>query len=434
MKDLFKVENSSLPENWESKTIDQLFDFFGGFSASRSQLTNIGSLYLHYGDIHNLSKTYINVDEDDNWLPRLDKDPSTLKEQVFLQNGDIVFADASEDYEGIGKSVVIENPSNENFVSGLHTIIARDKSTQLDIKYKRYCFSTYHVREQFRALATGTSVYGISKSNIGKIVILIPSIEEQQKIAGILSILDEQIEQTNQLIEKTKELKKGLMQKLLTKGIGHTDFKTSEIGEIPANWEVKSLDSLCSLKGRIGWRGYTKQDLRDSGPLVIGATQISSLNRLEFSNPVYISREKYEESPEIKVFKGDIILVKTGNTIGKVAYVDRDIGEATINPNTALIKEIKCDNRFLFYLISSEIVQSQIKNSITVGAQPSINQKTLKSILAPLPSKLEQEKISAILFSIDEKLVAYEKLMDSKLTLKKGLMQKLLTGKIRVKE
>lgn len=207
-------------------------------------------------------------------------------------------------------------------------------------------------------------------------------------------------------------------------------YKKSELGEIPSEWEIKSLDDICDFKGRIGWRGYTKDDLREFGPLVIGATQISNSNRLDFSNPTYLSKEKYEESPEIKVYLNDIILVKTGNTIGKVAIVDRKIGDATINPNTVLLKNIKCFNKYLYYIIASEIIQKPLKKSITVGAQPSVNQETLKKIEIPIPTEKEQEKISLILSTLDEEIDNVYGLLEKNRELKKGLMQKLLTNGI----
>lgn len=273
----------------------------------------------------------------------------------------------------------------------------------------------------------------ISGQKIYAINIALPNLEEQEKIADILSTVDSQIDDTDKLIEKTKELKKGLMQRLLTKGIGHKEFKKTEVGEIPVEWEVKTIGEICELKGRIGWRGYTKEDLRDEGPLVVGATQISSNNKLDFSNPTYISIEKYDESPDIMVDLNDIILVKTGNTIGKVAIVDKNIGKATINPNTVLLKEVQCENKYLYYLIESQIVQKPLLMSITVGAQPSINQDRIKKIYVSIPKNNEQKKIVGILSSVDTQIEEYENKKIKLEELKKGLMQQLLTGRIRVK-
>lgn len=122
-------------------------------------------------------------------------------------------------------------------------------------------------------------------------VLAVPTIKEQEKIASILSTVDEQIDNVDALIEKNKELKKGLMQTLLTKGIGHTKFKKTEIGEIPEEWEVSNLTNIVDIKGRVGWKGYTKKDLVEFGPLAIGAMHINSNNKLDLSEPVYLSKK-----------------------------------------------------------------------------------------------------------------------------------------------
>ena len=234
-----KTEVGIIPEDWEVKSTEELFEFSGGMSISRQQLDENGVNYLHYGDIHKRKESILDLDKDKKWMPKLNQKFDLIKDDVKLNTGDVVFADASEDYEGIGKSIVVLNTNNDEVVSGLHTIVAKGSNEVLDTYYKRYCFSTENVRKQFRRLATGTSVYGISRENIKKIKILVPPLKEQEKIAEILSTVDSQIDDTEKLIEKSKELKKGLMQKLLTKGIGHSEFKNTEVDEIPVELEVK---------------------------------------------------------------------------------------------------------------------------------------------------------------------------------------------------
>ena len=209
------TELGEIPSEWEIKSIGEIFDFSGGLSISRAKLTDKGVNYLHYGDIHMRNENYINTDKDEVWLPKIEDNFEEIKENVKLNSGDVVFADASEDYEGIGKSVAIFNDFEKPFVAGLHTIVAKDINNQLENNYKRYCFSTNEVRKQFRYLATGTSVYGISRENIKKIKINIPTIKEQEKIASILSTVDEQIDNVDALIKKNKELKKGTEQGIL---------------------------------------------------------------------------------------------------------------------------------------------------------------------------------------------------------------------------
>lgn len=180
--------------------------------------------------------------------------------------------------------------------------------------------------------------------------------------------------------------------------------KDTPIGSIPQYWEVSPLGSLADIKGRIGWRGYTVEDLRASGPLVIGATQISSDNRLDLSKPVYLSQEKYAESPEITIDRDDILIVKVGNTIGKVAIVPEDIGEACINPNTVLVKRAKVEARFLYYHLTSAYAQHYLRANSLASAQPAINHATIKELLVPVPPITEQRAIAQALGALDDKI------------------------------
>lgn len=263
-----------------------------------------------------------------------------------------------------------------------------------------------------------------------EIKVAMPPIEEQEKISSILSTVDEQIDNVDALIEKNKELKKGLMQTLLTKGIGHTKFKKTEIGEIPEEWEVSNLTNIVDIKGRVGWKGYTKKDLVEFGPLAIGAMHINSNNKLDLSEPVYLSKEKYEESPEIMVSKGDIILAQRGS-LGKVVLIEKEIGEATINPSMVLIKNIKINSRYLYYFLCSEYIQKVIFKETSQTSIPMISQEQIGKFKIIIPTIKEQEKIASILSEVDKKIEEYENKKQKLEKLKKGLMQQLLTGKIR---
>lgn len=205
-------------------------------------------------------------------------------------------------------------------------------------------------------------------------------------------------------------------------------YKLTEFGKVPESWNILHLGELVDFRGRIGWKGYTKADLRNEGPLVIGGTQISKNNKIDLTNPTYLSEEKYAESPEIILKDDDIILVKTGNTIGKLAMV-RNLGKATINPNTVILRAKTKDifMKFLYHLMTTSDFQKQLWSFVTVGAQPSVNQAQMKSMKLISPSAEEQQKIAEILSTVDEKIEIIEEQINQTTDLKKGLMQRLLT-------
>ena len=201
---------------WEVKTLGDLFTFSGGYSASRDQLSVEGHCYLHYGDIHGSSKTSIDTEVDYPDIPKLVIPLKQISAKSLLKDGDVVFVDASEDDEGTSKHVVVVNKNNLPFISGLHTIVAKSKTDELAHEYRHYCFQTPAIRQQFLFYAVGTKVSGISKTNIPKLTLPVPSIPEQTAIAAVLSDMDTELTALEQQRDKTRALKQGMMQELLT--------------------------------------------------------------------------------------------------------------------------------------------------------------------------------------------------------------------------
>jgi type I restriction enzyme S subunit len=198
------------------KTLGGLFSFGGGYSASRDQLSSEGYCYLHYGDIHKSSKIFIDVCSGYQDIPKLSIPLNRVSSVSLLEDGDVVFVDASEDDEGTSRHVVIVNNSKIPFISGLHTIVAKSKTKELDHQYRRYCFQTAAIRRQFYFYAVGTKVSGISKSNIRKLTLPVPSIPEQAAIADVLMDMDAELAALEQRRDKALALKQGMMQELLT--------------------------------------------------------------------------------------------------------------------------------------------------------------------------------------------------------------------------
>lgn len=201
---------------WEVKNFGELFNFSGGYSASRDQLSSEGHCYLHYGDIHGATKTTVDVRADYQNIPKLDIPIKRVASKSLLEDGDVVFVDASEDDEGTSRHVVVVNKDEKPFISGLHTIVAKSKTDELAHEYRRYCFQTAAIRQQFLFYAVGTKVSGISKTNIAKLKMPVPKVPEQTTIAEVLTEMDAELAALEQRLEKTRALKQAMMQELLT--------------------------------------------------------------------------------------------------------------------------------------------------------------------------------------------------------------------------
>lgn len=201
---------------WATKSLGDLFSFSGGVTASRGQLSTEGHCYLHYGDIHTSDRTHIDVCAEFDDIPKFDVPLQKVPPSALLRDGDVVFVDASEDDEGTSRHFVVANPGGKPFIAGLHTIVAKSKTGELDHLYRRYCFQTTAVKAQFRFHAVGTKVSGVSKANIVKIRIRVPTLEEQAAIAAILVDMDAEITALESRLAKTRQLKEGMMHYLLT--------------------------------------------------------------------------------------------------------------------------------------------------------------------------------------------------------------------------
>jgi type I restriction enzyme S subunit len=201
---------------WEVKTFGELFKFSGGYSASRDQLSSDGHCYLHYGDIHGSTKSFVDVRADFQDIPKLNIPLKRVASKSLLEDGDVVFVDASEDDEGTSRHVVVVNKDKKPFISGLHTIVAKSKTDELVHEYRRYCFQTAAIRQQFLFYAVGTKVSGISKTNIAKLKLRIPPLPEQTAVAVVLSDMDAELAALVARRDKTRALKQAMMQELLT--------------------------------------------------------------------------------------------------------------------------------------------------------------------------------------------------------------------------
>lgn len=198
---------------WEVKRFDELFNFLNTANNARSDLSQYGEVeYIHYGDIHTRWDSFLNCQIEE--LPRIAQEK--VQNIPFLNEGDLIMADASEDFAGVGKSVEIHNIGSRKIVAGLHTFLLRGDRNTLADGFKGYLQHIPSIKSALIKIATGISVYGISKTNIRSIVARIPSVPEQQAIAAVLSDMDTEITALEADRDKAITVKQGMMQDLLT--------------------------------------------------------------------------------------------------------------------------------------------------------------------------------------------------------------------------
>ncbi|MBC5640019.1 MULTISPECIES: restriction endonuclease subunit S [Clostridia] len=308
---------------------------------------------------------------------------------------------------------------------GLGAIRATSSS---NYKYLYYAIQKYN--NQLKKASQGSTFEAINSNDLKGLKLPIPHIDEQEKIALILSTVDEQIDNVDALIEKNKELKKGLMQTLFTKGIGHTKFKNTEIGEIPEEWDVKKIGDICEVKGgkRLP-KGYQLEDEDNAFPYIRVADMY--MGGIRQDDIKYVPKDIVDKIKNYKISKDDLFISVAG-TLGIVGQVPYELDGANLTENADKLCNIQINKLYLMKVLQSNIVQSIIEAEQTKSAQPKLALTRIKEFLIPVPSDIEQVKIASILMEVDEKIGQYKNKKQKLEELKKGLMQQLLTGMIRV--
>ena len=247
---------------WEKCKVSDLLDFYSTNSLCWEQLeydTNT-DLNLHYGLIHVGLPTMVDLSKDK--LPNI-KEGNMLKNFELCKEGDIAFADASEDTNEVAKAIEFYNLDEKDVVCGLHTIHGRDNADRTVVGFKGYAFSSDAFHHQIRRIAQGTKIFSISTKNFSECYIGIPSKEEQTKIATLLRLIDERIATQNKIIDKLQSLIKGISNKLLYADnripvcLGEILNERSERTRVNNQHEILSS----TVKGIFSQREYFSKDI-----------------------------------------------------------------------------------------------------------------------------------------------------------------------------
>ena len=303
-------------------------------------------------------------------------------------------------------------------------------------------------KEILNSMGQGSTFKELPTTTLKDFKIAIPkSQKEQTQIANYLDFKTKQIEtlisNKEKLIELLKEERTAIINQAVTKGINpDVPMKDSGIewlGEIPRHWTQSRIKYTCEIIGRIGFRGYTTADLVEKGEGAISLSPSNIKNQtLDIGECTYLSWDKYNESPEIKIYSGDIIIVKTGSTIGKVALVPENQPEMTLNPQLVVMKNIRINSRFLYYSMVSDYFQAYFEIYSAGGSTPAISQEKINNFQIAFPSIEEQIEIANHIDSRKLKLQVLEKQYLSEIELlkeyKTALISEVVTGKVDVRD
>ena len=420
--------SNTVPEGWRISTIDEFAKTSAGGTPSTQnhKYWEEGKIpWMSSGEVHKK-----HVSQVDQYITQLGFDNSSAK--LFPPKTLLIALAGQGKTRGTVAISEIELTTNQSIAG----VMIKDSSVSPD-----YVFQNLDSRyEELRCVSGGSGRAGLNLSIIGEQEVLLPPLPEQQKIAAILSSVDDVIEKTQAQIDKLKDLKTGMMQELLTKGVCdgngkcHTEFKDSPVGRIPVGWEVKSVGEIAYVTKLAGFE-YTNYFDYSVGGEIIAVRALNLTNgKLDLRNIQTIPQSVSDSLPRSKLYQGDILITYVGVNIGELGIVDKD-DRYHLAPN---VGKISFDSNvvypnFMFQQMLSRPVQNAIKNLTSVTSQPSLNMGNIRSIPVVTMPMDEQKKITKILSSIDTKHDQVNEKLTSLNDLKKALMQDLLTGSVRVK-
>ena len=393
-----------IPEDWKAIELAKLLTFKNGINASKEQY-GTGYKFINVLDIiNNLVINYNNI----IGLVNITEKELKLYEVKY---GDILFQRSSETREEVGQSNIYLDKNKIAVFGGF--VIKGTPKQEYNPLYMNYLLKIRIVRNQIISRSGGSTRYNIGQNSLNQVIIPFPPLKEQQKIAQILTTWDSAISKQEELIEAKERLKKGLMQKLLS-------------GE----WEEVKLGDIAKLTS--SKRVYLSDYVTKGIPFYRGK-EISKLKKNKYiKDLLYISEEKYLEiKDKYGIPKINDILITAVGTLGNILRINNNHKFYFKDGNLIWLKEIKCNSLFLSYLLEYE--SNNILSSAIGSSQKALTIVALNKIKISIPPLQEQQKIAKVLTTADKEIELLKEELDTLKEQKKGLMQRLLSGVVRVK-
>lgn len=315
-------------------------------------------------------------------------------------------------------------------------------SSKIHWKYGMYYLSVQKEQQQY--YQNGNVLKILNSENQKKVQIVVPTLLEQERISDALdeitSNINNIIEKTNQSIKAFKYYKQALITETvingLTPSVSTKKSGIEWIGNIPEHWTVTKFKYVLYIRGRLGWKGLKADEYEETGHVLLATPNIKRRD-IDFENVNYITDKRYEESPEIQLSIGDVLLVKDGSTLGIVNVVRYLPKNATVNSSIAVLTPTReVDSIFLYYLIQSDFIQGAINQIKSGMGVPHLFQKDIREFHFIKPPLEEQKQIAHYLDEktahIDSLIANKEKMVKQLEAYKESLIYEYVTGKKEV--
>ena len=393
---------------WEICKVSELLDFYSTNSLSWEQLEygEKAMMNLHYGLIHVGLPTMVDLRRDK--LPNV-KEGNMPKNFELCKEGDVAFADASEDTNEVAKVIELFNLDNKDIVCGLHTIHGRDNKNKTIVGFKGYAFSSSAFHNQIRRIAQGTKIYSISTKNFSECYVGIPSKAEQTKIATLLRLIDERIATQNKIIEDLKKLKSAIVETLFC--TPKESMPAKRVSTYSKEWKLIKLSDICQ-------RVQTKNTGNQCRQVLTIAAQHGLVNQEDFFNKT-VASENLEGYYLLQ--KGDFAYNKSYSgdyTWGAIKRLER-YDKGVLSPLYICFRPdlSKVDADFLAHYFESKKWYKGVADIAGEGARNhgllNISVIDFFNTTHRIPNLDEQKRIAKILNSLSLKLSCEQRIMQS---------------------
>jgi type I restriction enzyme S subunit len=387
-------------DDWQQVRFGEIVNFKVTNSYSRDDLNYLNGAVknIHYGDIHTKYQTLFDITKEN--VPYINNEIAIgrISEDNYCKEGDILFADASEDLTDVGKSIEIINLNNEKVLSGLHTLLARPKENVFHSGFVGYLLKSNSVRIQIQKVSQGSKVLSINVGRLSTIMLTIPSFTEQKEITGALRLIELRIQTQNKIIEGLKFFKSRLGKRIFNQELRFVDDINSK-----NDWEPKKLGDLCDIMGggtpETNKHEYWNGDIQWFTPTEIKMNYVMKSQRT-------ITKLGLNNS-SAKLLPPGAILLTTRATIGEVAIA---LEECSTNQGfQSLIVKEGVSNLFIFNWLKEN--KFELKKRSNGSTFPEISKSAIEKITICIPSLSEQMKIANSLSLIEEKIEKEKKIL-----------------------
>ncbi len=414
-----QTEMGALPEEWELVRLGEVSIFIKDGTHTPPERVTKGVPLL---SARNITNSRIVRFEDDTYIT--ENEYQKIHSKYEIQKGDVLLTIVGT----IGNTVVAN--VNYKFTLQRSVAIIRPDENKLSPYFLHLIFQSANLKKQILGYSKTTTQAGIYLKELNGLKLPLPPLPEQRRIAEVLGTVDGAIQKVGGAIERTERLKRGLMQRLLTRGIGHERFKESELGRVPEEWKVVRLGDAVEINRES--RDPTRENPDGKFLYIDIESVVGGTGAIKSAKEIF---GKDAPSRGRRIIHQDEVIMSTVRPYAKAcALVPREYNNQNCSTRFAVLScKEEILPHYLLYTIISKMVIDQCNKMMMGGQYPALNQSQVAKIEIPLPLLPEQRRIAGILSTVDRKLELERRRKEKLERVKQGLMNELLTGRKRMK-